>query len=61
MNDDVTPSVLTFLLAYGGFFVVSLLLLLALNRMRRNGRRYVNAQRHFWPGDVVEDDGEYHE
>ena len=59
MNDDVTPSVLTFLLAYGGFFVVSLLLLLALNRMRRNGRRYVNAQRHYLP-DVVEDDGEYH-
>ena len=59
MNDDPVPSLFVFLLGYGGFAVVSLLLLLALNRMRRNGRRYVNAQRHYLP-DVVADDGEYH-
>ena len=58
MNDDTVPSLFVFLLAYGGFFVVSLLLLLALHRVRRNGRQYVNAQRHM-PADVVEDDGEY--
>lgn len=60
MNDDPVPSLFVFLLGYGGFAVVSLLLLLAIHRMRRPRRHYVNAQRHM-PADVVEDDGEYHD
>lgn len=54
VTDEPTPSLLTFLLAYGGFFAVSLLLFLA-----RRGH-YVTAQQHYLP-DVVEDDGEYHD
>ena len=58
MNDDAVPSLFVFLLGYGGFAVVSLLLLLAIHRMRR---QWSNRPRRVVLPDVVEDDGEYHD
>ena len=50
MNDDTVPSLFTFVFGYGGFFVVSLILAMALHRVRRAAPIVA---------DVVEDDGEY--
>ena len=58
MTDEPTPSIFVFLLAYGGFFAVSLLLFWASVRVRC---QWSKRPRHLVLPDVVEDDGEYHD